>query len=376
MVIDRPAAPAEGAKIAIGKSRTRMSATVILLAQEGIDEEKLARQVRQALPAAGVVFVAGALGSGGKASNESGYRVIQVPNGDRLSRGIVEGIRSSHDSDIIVVVDGGASDPAQTLQTIISGLEHSDLVVGSRWAGDKGSSSRRRRTSAISKLANIVSIPLAPRVKDRTSGIFGFRKAVVNPADLDPKAWNMGLEIMTRGHYAAVAEVPYSVVPDGRAQTGPSWKELVGYTRQLISLYMSKFQILNFMVVGGIGYFINMGAYWLLLRVFKGTEATFLGQHFYLPPFVLSSLLAIVSNYELNKVWTFRGWSEHSVGFLRYLSMALLTLLLDMAALWALVDWGKLTPILAAAVAIAIVFVIRYLIAKRWIWSRKPPSPS
>jgi putative flippase GtrA len=254
----------------------------------------------------------------------------------------------------------------------VSGLEHNDLVIGSRRSGDKRSSSHQGGTSAISRLANVVSIPLAPRVKDRTSAIFGFRKAVVNPADLDKKAWNMGLEVVTRGRYAAVGEVPYAVVPDGRAQPGSSWKELVGYTRQVISLYMSKFQILNFMVVGGIGYLINMGAYWLLLRVFKGTETTFLGQHFYLPPFVLSSLLAIVSNYELNKVWTFRGWSEHSVGFLRYLSMALLTLLLDMAALWALVDWGKLTPILAAAVAIAIVFVIRYLIAKRWIWSREP----
>ena len=60
---------------------------------------------------------------------------------------------------------------------------------------------------------------------------------------------------------------------------------------------MSKFQILNFMVVGGIGYVINMAAYWVLLRVFHGAETTtFLGQHFYLPPFVLSSLLAIVSN--------------------------------------------------------------------------------
>ena len=153
--------------------------------------------------------------------------------------------------------------------------------------------------------------------------------------------------------------------------SGVPESSLFPYLKQLFSLYMSKFQILNFMIVGGIGYIINMGAYWLLLKFLKTTETTFLGQHFYLPPFVISTLLAIISNYELNKYWTFKGWGEQSVGFLRYLTMGLATLVLDMAVLWALVDWGNLTPILAAAIAIAIVFVIRYLIARKWIWARK-----
>jgi putative flippase GtrA len=82
------------------------------------------------------------------------------------------------------------------------------------------------------------------------------------------------------------------------------------------------------MIVGGIGYAINMLAYTLLTLNLNSAPTTFLGQHFYLAPFVVSSLLAIMSNYILNKVWTFKGWSEQRMGALRYLVIALATLLL------------------------------------------------
>jgi putative flippase GtrA len=51
--------------------------------------------------------------------------------------------------------------------------------------------------------------------------------------------------------------------------------------------------------------------------------------------------------------------------------MALATLILDMFFLGLLVDKGKMSPIPAAALAILIVFVLRFAIARRWIWSRR-----
>ena len=144
----------------------------------------------------------------------------------------------------------------------------------------------------------------------------------------------------------------------------------VQYIRQLTQHYFDKFQILNFMFVGGIGYVINMLTYWPLTLVFK-TEVSFLGQHFYLPPFVISSLIATLSNYELNRVWTFKGWNKQRLSGLRYLIMALATLTIDMAFLYILVEYLKLPPVPAAALAILIVFIIRYAIARSWVWSNK-----
>jgi putative flippase GtrA len=130
-----------------------------------------------------------------------------------------------------------------------------------------------------------------------------------------------------------------------------------------------KYQILNFMFVGGIGYAVNMATYYPLTIVFKN-EVNFLGQQFYLPPFVISSLIAILCNYELNRIWTFKGWSENSFGGARYFTMALATLFIDMAFLYLLVQYGKLHPLPAAALAILIVFIIRYTIARKWVWSK------
>ena len=54
-----------------------MNATVILPAQKGIDVDELARQVREALPGAALVFVGGAHRTGGQDQTE--YKMIQYP---------------------------------------------------------------------------------------------------------------------------------------------------------------------------------------------------------------------------------------------------------------------------------------------------------
>ena len=130
---------------------------------------------------------------------------------------------------------------------------------------------------------------------------------------------------------------------------------------------LKRYQVINFMLVGGIGYLINMGVYYPLTLLFQD-KVTFLGQQFYLPPFVISSLIAILCNYWLNKRYTFKEQKEKRFGFGRYLFMASATLLLDMLVLFALVEYGGLQPIVGAALAILIVFVVRFVIAKYWIW--------
>ena len=50
--------------------------------------------------------------------------------------------------------------------------------------------------------------------------------------------------------------------------------------------------------------------------------------------------------------------------------MAAVTLVLDMVVLFTLVDYGGIQPAPAAAIAIALVFVLRYLIADKWIWRK------
>lgn len=121
------------------------------------------------------------------------------------------------------------------------------------------------------------------------------------------------------------------------------------------------------MIVGGIGYIINMAIYYPLTLVFS-SEVTFLGSHFYLPPFLISTYIATTANYFMNKAWTFKDKEKYSQSYLRYLSSCLTTVIGDIILLYIFVDFGHLRSILAAALAILIMFMSRYIIVKRWVW--------
>lgn len=132
----------------------------------------------------------------------------------------------------------------------------------------------------------------------------------------------------------------------------------------------SKHPILNFMFVGGIGFIVNISIYYPLSLVFEN-EVTILGQHFYLPPFIISSFIAILCNYEMNKRWTFKRQKTNSYSRGRYMLMALVTLVLDVIMLWLLVDYGHLFPTLGAVIALNAAFLLRYAIARVWVWKKE-----
>jgi putative flippase GtrA len=78
----------------------------------------------------------------------------------------------------------------------------------------------------------------------------------------------------------------------------------------------------------------------------------------------------------MNKAWTFKGWKEQKGGFARYLTMGVIALVPDSLLLIAFVEWAKLPYVLAAALAIIINFIFRFLIARSWVWKNKGAKKS
>ncbi len=126
-------------------------------------------------------------------------------------------------------------------------------------------------------------------------------------------------------------------------------------------------RLINFMIVGGIGYVINMGIYYPLTLVCRD-QVTFLGQQIYLPPFLISSGIAITSNYYLNQKFTFGDSRERSLGIVKYMGTYWLSLPIEMLIIFLLVQFFSLAPILSAALATLIVFLGRYLVIRRVVW--------
>lgn len=126
-------------------------------------------------------------------------------------------------------------------------------------------------------------------------------------------------------------------------------------------------RLFNFMVVGGIGFIVNLAIYYPLTHIMQAT--TFAGQEFYLPALLVCYPTTISLNYYLNRRFTFRSAPQQSVGYLRYLTMGLATVILDVFILFILVQFGHLFYLLAFIIATCVMFLSRYAIATNWIWN-------
>ena len=300
-------------------------------------------------------------------------KIIVRKNKRGLASAVVDGITSVN-SENVIVMDADLQHPPEVLPAMVKAMENHDFVMASRYI--KGGSPGQWKLSRkiVSAVANLLALPLAPKLKDRMSGFFSFKRAVVETASLNPLGWKIGLEIFVRSKFKAVTEVPYTFVPRARGASKLSRRIIWQYVQQLVPLYFYKFQILNFMIVGGIGYVINLVLYnfLLLLPALRNVQWNWLGEGHdnYLLPFIVSSLVAIISNYLMNRAWTFKGWSEQKSGLFRYLLMGLGTLLLDMGLLFIFVRFGNLPYVPSAALAILIAFIVRFIIARSWVWKR------
>ena len=118
-------------------------------------------------------------------------------------------------------------------------------------------------------------------------------------------------------------------------------------------------QLCKFAVVGGSGYVVNLATFAVLLS---------LGAY-YLVGAVGAFLVAVCNNYTLNRLWTFssaRGPVSRQAS--RYFTVSLLGLVGSVSFLSALVFVG-VAPLLAQALAVAMVFPLTFVANKLWSFS-------
>jgi dolichol-phosphate mannosyltransferase len=120
-------------------------------------------------------------------------------------------------------------------------------------------------------------------------------------------------------------------------------------------------QLLKFSVVGASGTAINFAVYTTLV---KGPQLH------YLVAATISFLVAVTSNYLLNRHWTFRGKRGHfAYQGLRFFVVSTVVLGLNLLILHLLVS-ADLSKLQAQAVAIAAVMPVNFLGNKLWSFRR------
>ena len=223
----------------------------------------------------------------------------------RLSKGtgtvtdaILRGLREAR-SGKIIVMDGDGSHSPDVVYRLVSALDESDMVVGSRYI--KGGRSKDSfKNKVISRGFNLLTYPLVPGIKDRASGFWGIRKSLVKtPIRNTVKPM---LEYLVRGNPVSVLEVPYTFQPrlGGEPKLGkPIFKTLV----DLVFLYFQKFnRFIKFCCVGGIGTLVCLGVTYLFTEV---------AGFWYMLSVAVGALAAAVWNFTGHKFVTYAKEGAH-----------------------------------------------------------------
>jgi len=169
---------------------------------------------------------------------------LLVRKGERgLSGAILHGWQRT-DATVLAVMDADLQHPPELLPYLIEAMEEGrDLVIGSRYTpgGDLGQWNPMRRL--LSAAAVWVTLPLQKkqlRAKDPMSGFFMVRRRCLPEATFQTSGFKLLLEILVRGEFESVKEVPFAFGLRYRGASKANCKVAWDYGRLLMRLYAGK----------------------------------------------------------------------------------------------------------------------------------------
>ncbi len=242
---------------------------------------------------------------------------LTVRTTDRgLSAAVMEGFtRARHD--IIVVMDADLSHPPERIPAMLEQLASgADFVVGSRYApGGSTAQDWGFFRWVNSRVATLLARPFTT-IKDPMSGFFSFRRAALNGcAPLNPIGYKIGLELIVKGRFQRVTEIPIHFSDRYRGESKLNLREQFRYLRHLRRLADFKYGDLahfaQFAAVGASGVVVNLAVLTLLWNVVTPRELSV----------AIAIGVAMLTNFVLNRWITFsyarhRNVWKQLVGFL------------------------------------------------------------
>jgi len=290
-----------------------------------------------------------------------------------LSSAVMEGF-SAASGQILVVMDADLSHPPEKIPEMVSRIEsgEAELVFGSRYVKGGAVENWPFHRKVISKGATLLARGLT-KVRDPMSGFFALKRSVIEGVRLDPVGYKIGLEVLVKGRYDNVAEVPITFADRRAGKSKLGGSEFLRYIDHVTMLYEHRrfwlAKYLKFAFIGGIGAIINLFVLW---------AATDLAGIFYLWSAVIAFIVADTNNYIWNRLWTFKSKGKVVFQYPQFVLVSIDGLMLNLILLWTFVE--KLMPGLGAddassggylllAQAVAIILVSFFNFAMNSIWT-------
>jgi dolichol-phosphate mannosyltransferase len=293
-------------------------------------------------------------------SRHQNVKVVHRDGKMGLGTAILDGVKVS-EGDFVSVIDADLQHPPELLRSMFLKAESgTDIVIASRYIEGgriEGWSFVRRIISKGALWLSHLLLKKTRNVKDTQSGYFILRKNVIENVTLNARGFKLLIEILVKGKYNTVAEIPYTFKPRLAGESKMKANEIIDYIKQLVTL--SDYRAFKFVGVGVSGVFVNLGVLWLLVSTIN-----------------LSGLLAgiaaieasILSNFLLNDFWTFKD--RRSGRFLYRLIKCHVSALgpLINYIVYALLLSLAINYIVADGVGILLGFVANYFFSEMVIW--------
>jgi dolichol-phosphate mannosyltransferase len=242
-------------------------------------------------------------------------RVMRRQRERGLSTAVIRGWQVAR-GELLGVIDADLQHPPEIVLDLCNEMAlGADLAVASRHVEGGGVSDWSVLRRILSRAAQVIGLVVLPgvvgRVSDPMSGFFMIRRSAIQGIELNPLGYKILIEVLGRGHFRWIGEVPYVFKERVRGESKVTRKVYVDYLRHLLRLRLSTLPINRFVrfgVVGLSGVVVDMGMLFLLsdpsMLAWGLTRSK-----------VIAAELAIINNFIWNDAWTFNDIASHQRGF-------------------------------------------------------------
>ncbi|BAD86098.1 dolichol-phosphate mannosyltransferase, fused to membrane-bound GtrA-like domain [Thermococcus kodakarensis KOD1] len=293
-------------------------------------------------------------------------KVIRRTKEKGLSSAVIRGFKEAS-GDVFVVMDADLQHPPEKVPELIEAIKRgADIAIASRYVPGGAVKNWYWYRKLISKGAIMigrVALPRIRNVKDPVSGFFALRREVVEGVELNPVGFKILMEILVKGHYNNVREVPFTFGLRKAGESKLGSRTIVNYLRHIYRLMRWEGEIdrlVKFSLVGLSGVLVNEGFLWAFVEFF-GWDKVFSN--------ILATELAILNNFTWNDIWTFRDLKNKPL-LKRLVSfhVAALSGALVQWAIYVILMAVGVHYLLANLIGIVVSFIVRFAVNRHVTW--------
>ncbi len=285
-----------------------------------------------------------------------------------LSSAVLEGFKISK-GNVLGVMDADLSHPPEKIKELFWAIKKggADFTIGSRYIKGGKIKGWNLKRMVMSKTATLLS-RIYTKVKDPMTGFFMIKREVIKNVNLNPKGFKILLEIIIKGKYKNIKEIPITFTNRIKGKSKVGIKEIIYYLQNLIEYLPYKKNVIKefakFAFVGAIGTLINITILYFL------TEKAGI---YYIISAIFAFLVAMTNNFILNKIWTFKEKIKSDLGkkYLKFGLVSVLTLLVNLFFLYIFTEFFGIYYIISQVLAIGIALILNFFGNKIWTFSRK-----